>query len=137
MNRLKTNVTILCNRTKTYCDYSILLDRVPTPSNNAGDFTGTWEEIFGNATSRSGFTKINYMKPTGIAYLKFQGIGSQIWLGQLNVAMTNATRMGVVNIFLEVWQHAFPISGEKMAKETKFGPVEEPGIALFWNGIIS
>jgi hypothetical protein len=133
MNELKTNVTLLCNRTKTYCDYSILLKRI-----NTDKFKGTWVEIKGATTPlRSGFTRMNTMKPEGGAFMMFQGIGSLIWLYQENVMLSNSMHLAAVTINMEVWQHAFPVSGEKMAKNTEFGPVKEPGIALFWNGIMA
>lgn len=132
MKELKTNATILCNRTKTFCDYAIALTRL-----NTDKFKGTWTEIGNIAKPRSGFTKWNPMAAEGIALMIIQGIGSQIWLGQQNVWITNMSALAGVSITMEVWQHAFPSSGEKMAKKTEFGAVVEPGIALFWGGSIA
>lgn len=140
MDKLKANVTLLRNSTKTYCDYSIWMERIlpPMPVNVVYNFLGMWEEIRGFATpQRSGFTRMNPMRSTGIVYMEFQGIGSQMWLTQDTVWLFNTKRLADVNIHLEVWQHGFPNVGENMAKKTEFGPVGEIGIALFWNGVIA
>jgi hypothetical protein len=139
MDELKTHVTILCNRTKTYFDYDIFLEKI-TKGEYKGNFLGKWSEITEIATPfRSGFRRMNPMtKAEGPSLLMFRGAGAAIGIWQQDIWISSDMRLANVGITLDVWQHAFPVrsSGEQIARKTVFGPVVEPGIALFWDGAI-
>jgi hypothetical protein len=79
---------------------------------------------------------MNPMIPIGVAYMEFHGMGSKIFLVNNKGFLFNTSSLLAVNIQMEVWPHGFPLSGENIAKKTEFGPLGEPGIALFWKGNI-
>jgi hypothetical protein len=134
MAGLTTNVTLLVNRTKTYCDYTIYLDKL-TGGNTPGNYQGRWEEIKGKvAPLRSGFSKSNPITLEGDAYMQISGLGANIFFflpGYLKET-GNPNNCGLARMDLEVWQHAFPTGKEAMAKKAEFIPQMELIIALFW-----
>jgi hypothetical protein len=129
-----TNVTLLVNRTKTYCDYKLYFSRTDA----GGGWHGRWEEMIGKVTPiRTGFSKYNPLTREGDAlfFLPNQ-LGCIIDLLLPNQYKAwdegNHDIQGLVVIELEVKEHAFPIGKENIAKKAYYSRSNEPLIAIFW-----
>jgi hypothetical protein len=129
-----TNVTLIVNKTKTYCDFTLYFSRTDA----GGGWWGRWEEMIGKVTpNRTGFSKYNPLTLEGDALFFFPNLlGSTIHLFLPNQKKEwdegSRDPQALVMMELEVWQHAFPIGKEQMAKRAEFSLSKEPIIALFW-----
>lgn len=134
---LQTNVTLLRQATKTYCDFSINL---LSQENNEhkylrGDFMGTWDLITNRVTPvRNGFSKINFLgRANGNAVLtKYDNdiVGCLKFYPGVNKVEFES----LVRIFTMVWQHMFPQKGKDcLAWDAQLTQAGQPLNAIFWN----